>query len=172
MIRRPPRSTLFPYTTLFRSEVHDLADRRIGLRLDLDQVQAFIFGHGERFVVRQHADHVSVTADHADARHTDFLILAVLFVVRGADITFSQGYRTGPGACAPGPDLCLRALGVEPLDEGLQAHAAQIFARTRTHRHSPIFLLAVTDDQQVGHALQRMLADFIADLLVTQIRAD
>src|SRR3712207_8608058 len=23
MIRRPPRSTLFPYTTLFRSEVHD-----------------------------------------------------------------------------------------------------------------------------------------------------
>src|SRR5256885_10099086 len=24
MIRRPPRSTLFPYTTLFRSIVHDL----------------------------------------------------------------------------------------------------------------------------------------------------
>src|SRR3712207_7978956 len=23
MIRRPPRSTLFPYTTLFRSELHD-----------------------------------------------------------------------------------------------------------------------------------------------------
>src|SRR3712207_9016278 len=26
MIRRPPRSTLFPYTTLFRSEVEDLRD--------------------------------------------------------------------------------------------------------------------------------------------------
>src|SRR5688572_31314316 len=25
MIRRPPRSTLFPYTTLFRSRRHDLA---------------------------------------------------------------------------------------------------------------------------------------------------
>src|SRR5689334_24344219 len=25
MIRRPPRSTLFPYTTLFRSEAHDAA---------------------------------------------------------------------------------------------------------------------------------------------------
>src|SRR5256885_10864585 len=25
MIRRPPRSTLFPYTTLFRSSVHDIA---------------------------------------------------------------------------------------------------------------------------------------------------
>src|SRR5690348_18212362 len=26
MIRRPPRSTLFPYTTLFRSHGHDAAD--------------------------------------------------------------------------------------------------------------------------------------------------
>src|SRR2546427_4748495 len=32
MIRRPPRSTLFPYTTLFRSDPQDLsdADRRGG----------------------------------------------------------------------------------------------------------------------------------------------
>src|SRR2546421_9691428 len=28
MIRRPPRSTLFPYTTLFRSRVHAVARRR------------------------------------------------------------------------------------------------------------------------------------------------
>src|SRR2546430_13061188 len=28
MIRRPPRSTLFPYTTLFRSDVDDLRLRR------------------------------------------------------------------------------------------------------------------------------------------------
>src|SRR5258705_8401464 len=27
MIRRPPRSTLFPYTTLFRSLFHELASR-------------------------------------------------------------------------------------------------------------------------------------------------
>src|ERR1039457_3694227 len=35
MIRRPPRSTLFPYTTLFRSVHHEFAgfaDRRGGLR--------------------------------------------------------------------------------------------------------------------------------------------
>src|SRR2546430_6517136 len=31
MIRRPPRSTLFPYTTLFRSRVHRF--RRHGVRL-------------------------------------------------------------------------------------------------------------------------------------------
>src|SRR4051794_41449983 len=30
MIRRPPRSTLFPYTTLFRSERHPGATVRIG----------------------------------------------------------------------------------------------------------------------------------------------
>src|SRR5437016_12557139 len=27
MIRRPPRSTLFPYTTLFRSQINDLRQR-------------------------------------------------------------------------------------------------------------------------------------------------
>src|SRR3712207_8050185 len=31
MIRRPPRSTLFPYTTLFRSEVHLRRDRPEGV---------------------------------------------------------------------------------------------------------------------------------------------
>src|SRR2546429_4133767 len=30
MIRRPPRSTLFPYTTLFRSAGHDDAGRQMG----------------------------------------------------------------------------------------------------------------------------------------------
>src|SRR3712207_7015270 len=43
MIRRPPRSTLFPYTTLFRSlQALDrvLADHRTGLgRLDLAQLR-------------------------------------------------------------------------------------------------------------------------------------
>src|SRR3712207_8972898 len=34
MIRRPPRSTLFPYTTLFRSAVEDL---RLGLGVEVHQ---------------------------------------------------------------------------------------------------------------------------------------
>src|SRR2546429_1702515 len=33
MIRRPPRSTLFPYTTLFRSLVMWLRTRRSGVRI-------------------------------------------------------------------------------------------------------------------------------------------
>src|SRR3712207_7237741 len=37
MIRRPPRSTLFPYTTLFRSDGYglDTATPRIGRRMEL-----------------------------------------------------------------------------------------------------------------------------------------
>src|SRR5260370_16434169 len=30
MIRRPPRSTLFPYTTLFRSRHHEIGGGRVG----------------------------------------------------------------------------------------------------------------------------------------------
>src|SRR2546430_11519510 len=37
MIRRPPRSTLFPYTTLFRSRVRD---RQGAVRLDHRRVRA------------------------------------------------------------------------------------------------------------------------------------
>src|SRR2546430_16732298 len=36
MIRRPPRSTLFPYTTLFRSRVSD--DGADGLRIDCTEL--------------------------------------------------------------------------------------------------------------------------------------
>src|SRR2546430_7782099 len=35
MIRRPPRSTLFPYTTLFRSRIHDLVSGFVQLELPL-----------------------------------------------------------------------------------------------------------------------------------------
>src|SRR3712207_7168349 len=34
MIRRPPRSTLFPYTTLFRSRQHDAGQRDVIGRLE------------------------------------------------------------------------------------------------------------------------------------------
>src|SRR2546422_5339377 len=52
MIRRPPRSTLFPYTTLFRSQG---AARRRHLRpgrlLDFVAVSEFVFGtHNAAFV--------------------------------------------------------------------------------------------------------------------------
>src|SRR3712207_7839499 len=70
MIRRPPRSTLFPYTTLFRSH-HELDDRHGGVvalaRTDLGdaRVAALALGHhrgdlGEQLV------HHALVADGAE----------------------------------------------------------------------------------------------------------
>src|SRR5437870_9134630 len=38
MIRRPPRSTLFPYTTLFRSPIRIPDDLRAGAHVDVSRV--------------------------------------------------------------------------------------------------------------------------------------
>src|SRR5256886_5954782 len=54
MIRRPPRSTLFPYTTLFRSEgsvVEWLQYVPIGV-LTADRDGALLFVNGDRYEVR------------------------------------------------------------------------------------------------------------------------
>src|SRR2546422_7081145 len=60
MIRRPPRSTLFPYTTLFRSDVHALflvsaceyidhvAERRTVLQEGGNVLEEDPFGHYHR----------------------------------------------------------------------------------------------------------------------------
>src|SRR2546422_6143633 len=49
MIRRPPRSTLFPYTTLFRSRHHEEADedQRWGGRLGGDHARERREEHGQ-----------------------------------------------------------------------------------------------------------------------------
>src|SRR2546425_5646752 len=48
MIRRPPRSTLFPYTTLFRS---DLKHRRpVAIKLLHPELAAALGGGAERFL--------------------------------------------------------------------------------------------------------------------------
>src|SRR2546427_5297252 len=51
MIRRPPRSTLFPYTTLFRSGAveQEVAALVLGLELHADHVRAGAgLAHGQR----------------------------------------------------------------------------------------------------------------------------
>src|SRR5436190_23910908 len=67
MIRRPPRSTLFPYTTLFRSpvvEVHASPVRRVpGFRRQ--QRQLLARGHFENRVLRSE-EHTSELQSHSD----------------------------------------------------------------------------------------------------------
>src|SRR2546427_2573323 len=52
MIRRPPRSTLFPYTTLFRSELRQLA-------VDVHQVDARVEAPEQAVGVDRSEEHTS-----------------------------------------------------------------------------------------------------------------
>src|SRR2546426_1848146 len=63
MIRRPPRSTLFPYTTLFRSH---LVDRRMPQQepFDFDGVHVFAAHLEQVFVASQEADGPVVPHGH------------------------------------------------------------------------------------------------------------
>src|ERR1051326_7461828 len=60
MIRRPPRSTLFPYTTLFRSQVVDCE----GIALDVFRRHANPFGHAAGIEVRSE-EHTSELQSHS-----------------------------------------------------------------------------------------------------------
>src|SRR5260221_5178814 len=68
MIRRPPRSTLFPYTTLFRSlqaRVTPLADDRT-IRLGIDRLQHHVFLVESGRIVRRSEEHTSELQSHSD----------------------------------------------------------------------------------------------------------
>src|SRR2546426_6462579 len=70
MIRRPPRSTLFPYTTLFRSrELHRLAEREPVLgALDVEHA-----GVGERGPLRRDAELLRRVPGDRSEEHTSEL---------------------------------------------------------------------------------------------------
>src|SRR5258707_8628852 len=68
MIRRPPRSTLFPYTTLFRSN----ADRAVRRRSRIER-RAAARAHGTHLLSRpQSRDGTSCLAENAAGRCDDF----------------------------------------------------------------------------------------------------
>src|SRR5258708_31992880 len=61
MIRRPPRSTLFPYTTLFRSHLRHLLLRRA------HECAGFDGGHGKRLRSEEHTSELQ-SPDHLVCR--------------------------------------------------------------------------------------------------------
>src|SRR5256885_8511092 len=60
MIRRPPRSTLFPYTTLFRS-LHELAAERAAGALSVCGRRARARRHGDRKSTRLNSSHLVIS---------------------------------------------------------------------------------------------------------------
>src|SRR3712207_8155546 len=80
MIRRPPRSTLFPYTTLFRShevgrDAHDLVVRVVGLLL--------LGRRGRRLLLRERGDRKStrLNSSHANISYAVFCLKKIHTVV-------------------------------------------------------------------------------------------
>src|SRR2546430_8440196 len=64
MIRRPPRSTLFPYTTLFRSAEHRMAARvlaHVGVRCSMLDVRCFPSVQGDRKSTRLNSSHSQIS---------------------------------------------------------------------------------------------------------------
>src|SRR3712207_8286596 len=88
MIRRPPRSTLFPYTTLFRSgcaaEVPDVAEGGVegggvvrgGLPLELDDVGGGAVGEGGR--PGDHAAERRSEEDTSELQSRQYLVCRLL----------------------------------------------------------------------------------------------
>src|SRR2546429_5311202 len=67
MIRRPPRSTLFPYTTLFRSQEPPRLHRRAeGVLQDRDEPRRHRLGRGDRLRAegRRHPRRVARSEEH------------------------------------------------------------------------------------------------------------
>src|SRR2546430_10263049 len=85
MIRRPPRSTLFPYTTLFRSKVPgDLVDGQVHLRqppsplvellaIDGNVIAAPLVGEHELLRLDEHAARAAARVVHRSEEHTSEL---------------------------------------------------------------------------------------------------
>src|SRR5260221_3132441 len=66
MIRRPPRSTLFPYTTLFRSRQSTFSDRYASNRRPCSEIRwASGSGAGRRSRARSE-EHTSELQSHSD----------------------------------------------------------------------------------------------------------
>src|SRR2546423_8016663 len=84
MIRRPPRSTLFPYTTLFRSEPHMELVRREMLQAALGFNQRFLARHGDRPNLRFQAalSHLRVGEIERSEEHTSELQSLAYLVCR------------------------------------------------------------------------------------------
>src|SRR3712207_6914696 len=81
MIRRPPRSTLFPYTTLFRSEevgvAEDVRDHKGVLqgRIDIEQIGVARIGVDDQFVnLAQDRKSTRLNSSHANISYAVFCL--------------------------------------------------------------------------------------------------
>src|SRR5438034_6582892 len=104
MIRRPPRSTLFPYTTLFRSLPGRLAERLVPRRRGGDAVPDV---HVQPLEQRQLAQRLADGAWRAG--RLGALALALDRLPRAAPALLAGGSAPHPAAGRPHPTLADRS---------------------------------------------------------------
>src|SRR5260221_8597003 len=102
MIRRPPRSTLFPYTTLFRSRsrIRDFtarSDSGLQRRLELEPFDA------ARRIERRSEEHTSELQSHSD-------LVCRLLLEKKKKNSIPRLFTLTPPAKPPNPPSCTPVL--------------------------------------------------------------
>src|SRR3712207_7855847 len=98
MIRRPPRSTLFPYTTLFRSGL-GLVVPRLGLHVVLGRELVEVTGHhlagGTRGLARvdRHADRERSEEHTSELQSRQYLVCRLLLEKKKNDNPYTRAFR-------------------------------------------------------------------------------
>src|SRR3712207_7339184 len=100
MIRRPPRSTLLPYTTLFRSEGHERR-RAHGVRRLLVRLVVVARDRLPLFVLRDNGEPVRPVPEERSEEHTSELQSRQYLVCRL--LLEKQKSTTGSVSTAPQP---------------------------------------------------------------------
>src|SRR3712207_7114794 len=98
MIRRPPRSTLFPYTTLFRSMVAAVLEQLllVVLRDDLHQALRAHHALGHRVVARLDRHHRQRSEEHtSELQSRQYLVCRLLLDKKQTTIT-TRTHNTCP----------------------------------------------------------------------------
>src|SRR2546430_9707190 len=93
MIRRPPRSTLFPYTTLFRSVADRPVAHRRRAQADVDDVAAGVRDAAAEGVVQGRADRKSTRLNSSHSQ-----ISYAAFCLKNKKICCPPCAQTGPSA--------------------------------------------------------------------------
>src|SRR3989442_10783290 len=68
MIRRPPRSTLFPYTTLFRSGLANVPGQRVAVNYSRDKKRARDFAR--RWAISESSTDIATLTERPDRKST------------------------------------------------------------------------------------------------------
>src|SRR2546421_2443556 len=118
MIRRPPRSTLFPYTTLFRSPIRRTID------FDAARQVSELVG---RHLARKHPK--DVTVEWSVPKRTGKIFMDYNMNVRGKTLNVAYSPRGAPGAPVSMPVTWEELANAHPLDFRL-ANTAERLAHT------------------------------------------